>query len=105
MRAPFDAAQAAAVAARVAASGVDAVAVCLLHSWSNPAHEQQMAALLEAAAPGAYVTMSHDILREYGEYERMSTTVLNAYIGPRIRDVSRRARAPACATTASPAIC
>ena len=85
VRTPFDAAQAAAVAARVTASGVDAVAVCLLHSWSNPAHEQRMAALLEAAAPGAYVTMSHDILREYGEYERMSTTVLNAYIGPRIR--------------------
>ena len=37
------------------------------------------------AAPGAYVTLSHEILREYGEYERMSTTVLNAYIGPRIR--------------------
>ena len=85
VRTPFDAAQAAAVAACVAASGVDAVAICLLHSWSNPAHEQRMAALLEAAAPGAYVTMSHDILREYGEYERMSTTVLNAYIGPRIR--------------------
>ena len=85
VRTPFDASQAAAVAARVTASGVDAVAVCLLHSWSNPAHEQRMAALLEAAAPGAYVTMSHDILREYGEYERMSTTVLNAYIGPRIR--------------------
>jgi N-methylhydantoinase A len=85
VRIPFDVAQAEAVAGRVAASGADAVAVCLLHSWSNPAHEQRMAALLETAGPGAYVTMSNDILREYGEYERMSTTVLNAYIGPRIR--------------------
>jgi N-methylhydantoinase A len=96
VRTPFDAAQAAAVAGRVAASGVDAVAVCLLHAWRNPAHEQRMAALFEAAAPGAYVTMSHDILREYGEYERMSTTVLNAYIGPRIRtyldELERRLR-------------
>ena len=70
------------MAERVAASGVDAVAVCFLHSWSNPAHEQQMGELLEAAVPGAYVTLSHEILREYGEYERTSTTVLNAYIGP-----------------------
>ncbi len=96
VRTPFDAAQAAAVADRVAASGVDAVAVCLLHSWSNPAHEQQMGVLLRAAAPGAYVTMSHEILREYGEYERTSTTVLNAYIGPRIRtyldELERRLR-------------
>ena len=65
VRVPFDAAQSAAVAARVAASGVDAIAICLLHSWSDPAHEQQMAALVEAAAPRAYVTMSHEILREY----------------------------------------
>ncbi len=85
VRTPFDAAQAEVVAARVAASAADAVAVCLLHSWSNPAHERRMAALLEAAAPGAYVTISSDILREYGEYERTSTTVLNAYIGPRVR--------------------
>jgi len=96
VRTPFAATQAAAVADCVAASGVDAVAVCLLHSWSNPAHEQQMGKLLRAAAPGAYVTMSHEILREYGEYERTSTTVLNAYIGPRIRtyldELERRLR-------------
>jgi N-methylhydantoinase A len=85
VRTSFDDTQAAAVAARVAATDAEAIAVCFLHSWSNPAHEQKMAALLEAAAPRAYVTMSNDILREYGEYERMSTAVLNAYIGPRIR--------------------
>jgi N-methylhydantoinase A len=84
VRRPFDEAQAQETAARVAASGVEAIAVCLLHSWNNPAHEQRMGELLRAAAPRAYVTLSHDILREYGEYERMSTTVLNAYIGPRI---------------------
>jgi N-methylhydantoinase A len=97
VRTPFGEEQAAAVAERVAASGVDAVAVCLLHSWSNPANEQRMGALLAAAAPGAYVTTSHEILREYGEYERMSTTVLNAYIGPRISryldELERRLRA------------
>jgi N-methylhydantoinase A len=96
VRVPFDSAQAADVASRVAASGVDAVAVCLLHSWNNPAHERLMGDLLEAAAPGAYVTLSHEILREYGEFERTSTTALNAYIGPRIRayldELDRRLR-------------
>ena len=84
VRVPFDAAQADEVIARVKASAVDAVAVCFLHSWNNPAHEQRMGALLRTAMPDAYVTLSHEILREYGEYERMSTTVLNAYVGPRI---------------------
>ena len=84
VRVPFDDAQAAGVVARVKASGVDAVAVCFLHSWNNPAHERRMGELLRAAMPDAYVTLSHEILREYGEYERTSTTVLNAYIGPRI---------------------
>jgi N-methylhydantoinase A len=84
VRLAFDAAQASEVAKRVAADGVDAVAVCFLHSWRNPAHEERMGALLRSAAPHAYVTLSHEILREYGEYERTSTSVLNAYIGPRV---------------------
>ncbi len=84
VRRPFDEAQAAEVAARVAGSGVDAVAVCFLHSWNNPAHERRMGELLRAVMPGAYITLSHEILREYGEYERTSTTVLNAYVGPRV---------------------
>lgn len=84
-RTPFNESQATEVAARVAESQVEAVAVCLLHSWHNPVHERRMGELLRAALPDAYVTLSHDILREYGEYERMSTTVLNAYIGPTIR--------------------
>jgi N-methylhydantoinase A len=84
VRIAFDEAQAAEVAARVAGGAVDAVAVCFLHSWNNPAHEDRMGARLRAAAPSAFVTLSHEILREYGEYERTSTSVLNAYIGPRV---------------------
>src|SRR5262249_30652463 len=85
VRMPFDEQHARGVAARIAAGGVEAVAVCLLHSWSNPAHEQRMSALVRTLAPTLYVTTSHEILREYGEYERTSTTVLNAYTGPRIQ--------------------
>jgi len=63
-------------------SGAKAVAVCFLHSWANPDHEAHMGELLKKSAPGLYVSLSHEILREYGEYERTSTTVLNSYIGP-----------------------
>ena len=69
----------------VRAAGVEAVAVCLLHSYANPDHEARVAAALRAALPGVYVTASSDILREYREYERTSSTVLNAYVGPRVR--------------------
>jgi N-methylhydantoinase A len=74
-------AQAEAIARQVTDSGVEAVAVCFLHSWNNPAHELRMAQLL---SPKIYRSISHEILREYGEYERISTTVLNSYIGPRV---------------------
>jgi|SRR5579871_857128 len=75
--------QAETVAKRVFASGVDAVAVCFLHSWANPVHEAQMAGFLNSN-PKIYRSISHEILREYGEYERISTTVLNSYIGPKV---------------------
>ena len=67
-------------------AGVDSVAVCLLHSYANPAHERAVGEALRPAAPGLFVTLSHEILREVREYERTSTTVLNAYVGPRVRD-------------------
>ena len=85
VRVPFDREQALDVAKRVAAAGVDAVAICFLHSWSNPDHEKRMGEILEQSVPHAYITLSHEILREYGEYERTSTSVLNAYIGPKVR--------------------
>jgi N-methylhydantoinase A len=84
VRAPFDETQARAVANRLAGEGVEAIAVCFIHSWNNPAHEERVGALLRTAVPNAFVTLSCNILREYGEYERTSTSVLNAYIGPRV---------------------
>jgi N-methylhydantoinase A len=57
------------------------VAVCFLHSWNNPAHELRMAQMLSSKT---YRSISHEILRQYGEYERISTTVLNSYIGPKV---------------------
>ncbi len=72
------------IVGQVRHSGVRAVAICLLHSYANVAHEATVAAALEQALPGVYVTKSHDIVREYREYERISSTVLNAYVGPRV---------------------
>ena len=74
---------AAAVAEAVRDSGAEAVAVCLLHSYGDPCHEIQLGEQLRAALNGAYLSLSHEIVREYREYERTSTTVMNAYIGPK----------------------
>ena len=64
---------------------VASVAVCLLHSYANPAHEKAIAAALAASLPGVAVTASHALLPEIKEYPRTSTTVVNAYIQPVVR--------------------
>src|SRR5262249_43942012 len=66
------------------AEGVEAVAVCFLHAYVNPAHERIAGEMVKAAMPEVYLSLSHEILREYREFERMSTTVVNAYIGPKV---------------------
>lgn len=64
------------------AAGVEAVAVCFLHAWCNPAHERRAADVARARLPGAYVTASAGVLPEIKEYERFCTTVANAIVGP-----------------------
>jgi N-methylhydantoinase A len=61
-------------------NGVEAVAVCLLHSYANPANEQKIGKILERTLPAEAISLSHEVIREFREYERMSTTVLDAYI-------------------------
>jgi N-methylhydantoinase A len=61
---------------------VESIAVCLLHAYANAAQEQRLGELLHERFPEAYASLSHEILREFREYERTSTTVLNAYVGP-----------------------
>jgi N-methylhydantoinase A len=84
VREPLRAESVAAACAALKAEGVEAVAVCFLHSYVNPDHERAAGRMIRAALPGAYVSLSHEILREYREFERMSTTIVNAYIGPRV---------------------
>ncbi|HXH06924.1 MAG TPA: hydantoinase/oxoprolinase family protein [Vicinamibacterales bacterium] len=69
-----------ALADRLRAAGAEAVAVCLLHAYRNPEHERIVRDRLSAA--GLIVSASHEILREYREFERWSTTALNAYVTP-----------------------
>jgi N-methylhydantoinase A len=66
------------------AEGVEAVAICFLHSYVNPEHERAAGEIVRQAMPETYLSMSHEILREYREFERISTTVVNAYIGPKV---------------------
>lgn len=66
--------------------GLRSLAVCFLHSYANPEPEQRAAELLRAAYPGVWVSVSSDISREYREYERTSTVVLDAYIRPVLND-------------------
>jgi N-methylhydantoinase A len=87
---PVDEASLAPVIEAVRANGIEAVAVCLLHAYVNPEHEVQVRAVLERECPGLSVTLSHEIAREWREYERASTAVLNAYVAPRVESYLRR---------------
>src|SRR5262245_58654197 len=83
---PFNRTEAAAVARQLRALGVEAVAVCFLHSYANPAHELAMEEILRQEYPEILVTLSYRLSREYREYERTSTAVMDAYIKPVIRN-------------------
>jgi len=82
---PFSYGEAGTVAQQLRAHGVEAVAVCFLHSYANPNHELMMEEILHQECPELLVTLSHRLSREYREYERTSTAVLDAYIKPIIR--------------------
>ena len=79
---PLDDAEIARLVDDVRAAGVDAIAVCLLFAFANPEHEQRIGAALRQALPGLHVSLSHEVQAEFREYERLSTTVLNAYLQP-----------------------
>lgn len=90
---PLDLAQMESLCDRLVADGVDAVAVCFLHSYVNPDHERAAGDILRRRLPGSYLSLSHEIFREFREYERTSTTVVNSYIGPRVSGYVRNLEA------------
>ncbi|MGH6899121.1 MAG: hydantoinase/oxoprolinase family protein [Geminicoccaceae bacterium] len=79
---PLDPADAERAVQSLLAQGVEAIAVCLLHAYANPAHERLIAATTLRLAPGLPTSISSEVLPEIKEYERTSSTVINAYITP-----------------------
>jgi N-methylhydantoinase A len=63
---------------------VAAIAICFMNSFANPEHEQEVAALVRNELPNAYLTVSSDLLPSIRFYDRVSTTVLNSYVGPKL---------------------
>ncbi len=80
--APLNEAQAERAIRELMAEGVQAIAICFLWSFRNPQHELRVRDLVRRLAPDVYVTCSVDIAPKWGEYERVTATALNAYLGP-----------------------
>ena len=79
---PLDEEGVRAAAGRIRDAGIESVAVCYLHSFANPDHERRTGEILREMLPGAFISLSVDVLPQKLEYERTSTTVINAYVGP-----------------------
>jgi N-methylhydantoinase A len=79
---PLDPASLEAAIAVLQRERVESVAVCYLHAWRDPGHERQTAEALARALPDAYVSLSSAVLPQIKEFERVSTTIVNAYVGP-----------------------
>ncbi len=69
---------------KVKAEKIQAVAICFIHAYAYPQHELQAREILAHALPGVSITLSHEIAREWREYERASTAIMNAYIAPTV---------------------
>ena len=74
------------VAAELVRDGVEAIAVCLLNAYVQPVHEKRVGEIIRSEHPGVAVTLSHEVSREYREYERASTTVIDAMIKKRMAE-------------------
>ena len=84
VRTPLDRDELVALCAELRTRDLAAVAICFLHAYANPEHEREAKEIMGRELPGIFITPSHEILREFREYERTSTTALNAYVGPRV---------------------
>ena len=73
------------IAQRLKSEGVDSVAVCFLYSFVDPNHERMVKRILDEEFDNVFVTCSHEVSPEFREYERLSTTVVNAFLGPMMR--------------------
>src|SRR6185369_14317468 len=79
---PLDEAAARAAVTGLVQAGVEAIALCFLYSFVNPSHERRVAEIAREIAPTLPIWASHEVLPEFREFERLSTTVTNASLGP-----------------------
>jgi N-methylhydantoinase A/oxoprolinase/acetone carboxylase beta subunit len=93
VRTPLDETDARRAIRSLVAGGVSTLAICLLHAYVNPEHERRLAQLVAEEAPGVLVTLSHEVSPTFREYERTSTTVINAYVMTAIREYLRALQA------------
>src|SRR5216117_1617116 len=89
VRTPLDDADARRAVRELVARGVTTLAICLLHAYLNPLHERRLAEIVGEEAPEVRVTMSHEVSPTFREYERTSTTVVNAYVMTAVREYLR----------------
>jgi N-methylhydantoinase A/oxoprolinase/acetone carboxylase beta subunit len=89
VRTPLDEADARRAVRELRSRGVTTFAICLLHAYLNSEHEKRLAAIVAEEAPGSTVTMSYEVSPTFREYERTSTTVVNAYVMTAVREYLR----------------
>ena len=82
---PLDLESVEAAALQLRDASITSVAICFLHAYQFPEHEQQASDIVRRILPDAFVSLSSEVLSEFREYERMSTTAVNTYVGPRMK--------------------
>lgn len=82
---PLDRAEAARAVRKLRNQGVESIAVCLYFGFLNPAHEKEIAEIVRQEHPDAHVSLAHEVLPQIREFERVSTTLVNAYTSPRLK--------------------
>jgi len=87
---PLDEAAVRRAVQRLRKQGVESIAVCLLFSFINPAHEKRVREIIEEEHPGVRVSLSHEVMPTAPEFERTSTTLVDAYVGPRVESYLKR---------------
>ncbi len=87
---PLDEQEVRVAARELKEAGVASIAVCFLFSYLNPEHEKRAKAITQELCPGVFVTCSHEVSPQFREFERFTTTAMNAFIGPLVRDYVTR---------------
>ncbi|UCD56348.1 MAG: hydantoinase/oxoprolinase family protein, partial [Candidatus Hydrogenedentota bacterium] len=82
---PLDDAEAAHAVRSLKKAGVESIGVCLFFGFLNPAHEKKIAEIIRREHPQAFISLSHEVLPQIREFERVSTTLVNAYTGPKLK--------------------